>query len=150
MLTTGQISTKMIAKSTSSFPFPMDNVVRELGGRRENLEGLCRKPALGRLPRRRHHSGRRAILRPSRPRCLPHRCAEQPQPAKPCPLLTQLAQRSVAAESLPDYSFITPNGCDDAHDCALGIANNWLKNNIDPLIKDPIFQKPGCLIIVFD
>ena len=52
--------------------------------------------------------------------------------------------------NLPDYSFIVPNLCNDAHDCLLSTADSWLKNNIDPLIKSPEFQKDGLLIIVFD
>jgi hypothetical protein len=56
----------------------------------------------------------------------------------------------ISAGNLPNYSFITPNGCDDAHDCGLSTADNWLKNNIDPLIKNSVFQKDGLLIVVFD
>ena len=52
--------------------------------------------------------------------------------------------------NLPDYSFIVPNLCNDAHDCPLSTADTWLRNNIDPLIKSPEFQKDGLLIIVFD
>jgi hypothetical protein len=33
----------------------------------------------------------------------------------------------LAGGSLPDYVFITPNLCNDAHDCGLGIADDWLK-----------------------
>jgi phospholipase C len=52
--------------------------------------------------------------------------------------------------NLRDYSFIVPNLCNDAHDCPLSTADTWLKNNIDPLIKSPVFRKDGLLIIVFD
>jgi acid phosphatase len=62
---------------------------------------------------------------------------------------TQLAQ-DLATGSLPNYSFITPNGCDDAHDCGLSTADNWLKDNIGPLIRNSLFQKDGLLIVVFD
>src|SRR5205814_10600583 len=55
-----------------------------------------------------------------------------------------------AAGSLPDFSFIVPNLCDDAHDCSLNVADIWLKTNIDPLIKNSAFQKDGLLIVVFD
>jgi len=51
--------------------------------------------------------------------------------------------------TLPDYSFVTPNLCNDAHDCTLDIADAWLKTNIDPLLKSSSFQN-GLLIIVFD
>ena len=56
----------------------------------------------------------------------------------------------LASNGLPNYSFITPNGCDDAHDCSLDVADNWLKTNIGPLIQSALFQKDGLLIIVFD
>ena len=51
--------------------------------------------------------------------------------------------------NLPDYSFVTPNLCNDAHDCNLSTADTWLKANIDPLLKSSSFQN-GLLIIVFD
>jgi len=52
--------------------------------------------------------------------------------------------------NLPDYSFIVPNLCDDAHDCPPSTADTWLKTNIRPLIHSPQFQIGGLLIIVFD
>jgi phospholipase C len=52
--------------------------------------------------------------------------------------------------NLPDYSFLVPNLCNDAHDCPLSTADAWLKANIDPLINSSQFQKDGLLIIVFD
>jgi hypothetical protein len=56
----------------------------------------------------------------------------------------------LSAGNLPNYSWITPNLCDDAHDCPLSTADAWLQTNIDPLIKNPSFQKDGLLIITFD
>jgi len=52
-------------------------------------------------------------------------------------------------DAFPDYSFITPNLCNDAHDCQLSIADTWLKTNIDPLIKSATFKSGDLLIIVF-
>jgi acid phosphatase len=52
--------------------------------------------------------------------------------------------------NLPNYSFIVPNLCNDAHDCPLSTADAWLKTNIGPLIQSPQFQIDGLLIIVFD
>jgi phospholipase C len=56
----------------------------------------------------------------------------------------------LANNSFPQYSFITPNLCNDAHDCPLGTADGWLKNNIAPLLKSASFKNGGLLIIVFD
>jgi phosphatidylinositol-3-phosphatase len=51
---------------------------------------------------------------------------------------------------LPDFSFVTPNMQDDAHDGTLAQADTWLKTNIGPLLSDPQFQQNGLLLIVFD
>jgi phosphatidylinositol-3-phosphatase len=56
----------------------------------------------------------------------------------------------LASTALPNYSFIDPNLCDDAHDCPLATADAWLRSNIDPLIQSAAFQKDGLLIITFD
>ncbi|MFL6314305.1 MAG: alkaline phosphatase family protein [Terriglobales bacterium] len=72
---------------------------------------------------------------------------------------TQLAS-DMSAGALPNFAFIAPNAEDDAHDCPTGgsacldtdklaAADNWLKNNIDPLIKSPALAN-SVFIIVFD
>jgi hypothetical protein len=72
---------------------------------------------------------------------------------------TQLTS-DMSAGALPNFAFIAPNAEDDAHDCPTGgsvcldtdkltAADNWLKNNIDPLIKSPALAN-SVFIIVFD
>jgi len=56
----------------------------------------------------------------------------------------------LANNTLPNYSFIVPNLCNDAHDCPLATADAWLQTNIDPLITSTGFQQDGLLIILFD
>src|SRR5437773_2685919 len=58
----------------------------------------------------------------------------------------------LANHALPNFSWISPNGCDSAHDCGLSTADSWLQTNIDPLVKSTYFQPggDGLLIIVFD
>jgi phosphatidylinositol-3-phosphatase len=51
---------------------------------------------------------------------------------------------------LPAYSFVAPNLCNDAHDCSLATADQWLQTNIDPLVNNAAFQRDGLLVIVFD
>lgn len=52
--------------------------------------------------------------------------------------------------SVPNYSFIAPNLCNDAHSCPLSAADSWLKSNIAPLIASSTFQNSGLLVIIFD
>jgi len=64
------------------------------------------------------------------------------------------------AGRLPAFSFVIPNLPDDAHSCATGVtcddnsmlayADQWLKNNIAPLLTSPQFQRSGLLLITFD
>ena len=56
----------------------------------------------------------------------------------------------LATNALPDYAFIVPNLCNDAHDCPLRTADAWLAQHIDPLVQSATFQRDGLLIIVFD
>ncbi|HKI94690.1 MAG TPA: alkaline phosphatase family protein, partial [Gemmatimonadales bacterium] len=56
----------------------------------------------------------------------------------------------LANGTLPDYAFIVPNLCNDAHNCGLDIADAWLRTNIDPLIRSADFERDGLLILVFD
>jgi phospholipase C len=62
---------------------------------------------------------------------------------------TQFAT-DLASGNLPDYSFVVPNLCNDAHNCPLGTADQWLQTNIDPLLKNAGFQQNGLLVITFD
>jgi len=56
----------------------------------------------------------------------------------------------IANNSLPQYSFITPNVLDDAHDGSLAQADAWLQTNIAPVLASPGFQSSGLLVITFD
>jgi phosphoesterase family protein/centrosomal CEP192-like protein len=58
----------------------------------------------------------------------------------------------VSAHTLPNFSYLAPNGCDDAHDCSLGTFDNWLKTEIAPLLASSYFQSggDGLLIVTFD
>ena len=56
----------------------------------------------------------------------------------------------LANDRLPNFSFLVPNLWDDGHDGPLQLADQWLQQNIAPLISSPTFQKDGLLIILFD
>ncbi len=72
---------------------------------------------------------------------------------------TQLAT-DMSHNALPDYGFIAPNVNNDAHNCPPGMttcsdeqklanADQWLSNNIGPLLANPAFQN-SLLIVAFD
>jgi phosphoesterase family protein/IPT/TIG domain-containing protein/phospholipase D-like protein len=67
----------------------------------------------------------------------------------------------MANGQLPNYAFIIPNQQNNAHDCPASIpsctnadkltaADQWLQNNIDPLIASAAFRQNGLLVITFD
>src|SRR6266853_5977397 len=57
---------------------------------------------------------------------------------------TQFAT-DLANGTLPTFSNIVPDLCNDAHDCSLGTADSWLRTNIAPLIASPGVQQDGLL-----
>jgi phospholipase C len=64
--------------------------------------------------------------------------------------LTQLSD-DLATLSLPNYVFITPNLCNDAHDCPVNIADNWLKEIMNQLIPALDSEgKPYLIILTWD
>jgi len=67
----------------------------------------------------------------------------------------------LASNRLPVFSYLVPNAEHDGHDCPdgnqncpeslkLSTADNWLKNNLGPLLSSATFQKDGLLVITFD
>jgi phosphatidylinositol-3-phosphatase len=60
--------------------------------------------------------------------------------------------KDLANKKLPTFSWLVPNGCDDAHDCPIGTFDTWLKTEVAPLVNSSYFQPggDGLLIIVFD
>src|SRR6266704_3471765 len=62
---------------------------------------------------------------------------------------TQFAT-DLANGTLPDFSNVVPNLCNDAHDCSLATADAWLRANLAPLLQSATFQTDGLLVIVFD
>ena len=144
-LTTGQILTLIDASTPHDFPVSSQNVVRELLGSGKSWKSYAEDmPSVGYIG---GDTGRYAV----RHNPLAYLTDVQNDPAQVQNLVpfSQFAT-DLSATKLPDYSFIVPNLCDDAHDCSLATADAWLKSNIDPLIQSAQFQKDGLLVIVFD
>jgi acid phosphatase len=145
MLTTGQTLTLIDAETPQTFPISADNVVRELIAAGKTWKSYAEDlPSVGYTG---GDSGGYAV----RHNPLAYMTDVQNNAAQAQNLVpfTQFAA-DLPTANLPEYSFIVPNLCNDAHDCPLSTADNWLKKNIDPIIASPVFQKDGLLIIVFD
>jgi len=148
MWTTGQVLTNDDSQTPSTLPVEMDNVVRELIAAGKSWKQYAESiPSVGYLGGDSTCCGGQFYTRHAP---LPYMTdAQATGQVNNIVPFTQLAT-DVSNNALPEYAFITPNGCDDAHDCALNVADTWLQTNIDPLIKSAPFQKDGLLIIAFD
>jgi phosphatidylinositol-3-phosphatase len=72
------------------------------------------------------------------------RCARSVVPLTDLPL-------DLASGSLPNYVFITPNLCNDAHDCDIDVADNWLKVALAPLQAALDLEgKPYLIVLTWD
>jgi len=56
----------------------------------------------------------------------------------------------LSSNTLPQFSFISPDVNDDAHNGTLAAADSWLQSNLAPLLASSTFQNSGLLIITFD
>ncbi len=144
-LLTGQILTNDDSKTPSSFPVSVDNVVRELLAAGLTWKGYCEGlPSVGYTG---GDTGEYAV----------HHCA--------LPYLTDVQNNSTQVKNLvpftqfatdlknnqlPSFSFVVPNMCDDAHDCSLSHADQWLQTNIGPLFNSPTFNQDTLLMFVWD
>lgn len=51
--------------------------------------------------------------------------------------------------SFPNYAFVTPNICDDAHSCSLSVGDNWLSEFI-PQIQNSSIYSSSLIFVVYD
>ncbi|KAI1171116.1 phosphoesterase family-domain-containing protein [Nemania sp. FL0916] len=59
-----------------------------------------------------------------------------------------LFDRDLAANTLPQWMFITPNMTNDGHDTSVTVAGNWARKFLDPLLSNTKFNKDRTLIIL--
>jgi hypothetical protein len=144
-LTTGQVLTNDDGETPASFPVSVNNVVRQLAAKGKTWKAYAESlPSVGYVG---GDTGNFAIRHVP----LAYLSDVQDSAAGKQTLVpfSQFAT-DLAAGNLPDYSFITPNLCDDAHNCGLDVADAWLKTNIAPLLDSSPFKEDGLLIITFD
>jgi phosphatidylinositol-3-phosphatase len=54
------------------------------------------------------------------------------------------------SNSLPDFVWITPNMCNDAHDCPIDAGDAWLRDWVPQILASPAWKDNGALFITFD
>jgi hypothetical protein len=72
-----------------------------------------------------------------------NRCASHVVP------LTQF-NTDLANNKLPSFSWITPNMCNDGHDCSSSTADSFLGAEVSKILAAPAFDQNSLLIITFD
>jgi hypothetical protein len=145
MLVTGQVLTNDDTQTPASFPISADNIVRELAANGKSWKAYAEDlPYAGYIG---GDTGNYAV------RHVPLAYLTDVQgSATGRQGLVPFTQFPIDLGSgqLPNLSFVTPNLCDDAHNCALSVADSWLKTNIAPLLTSAPFKSDGLLIITFD
>lgn len=61
---------------------------------------------------------------------------------------TQLASDLSSTVTTPNFVFITPNLCDDMHDCPVRTGDTWLSNNLPSILNSPACTIETCLLIL--
>jgi hypothetical protein len=56
--------------------------------------------------------------------------------------------RDLAAGALPSFSFITPNLCNDTHDCSVATGDKWLSTWIGAITAGPNYRAGNTLIVL--
>jgi hypothetical protein len=64
---------------------------------------------------------------------------------------SQFAKDLATTTSLPGYSLISPNMCNDMHDCSVATGDAWLAREVPRILSSPAFtQQNSLLIVTFD
>jgi len=61
---------------------------------------------------------------------------------------SSLAADLQSASTTPNYAMISPNLCNDTHDCSIGTGDTWLKNQIPAILNSPACTVDKCLVVL--
>jgi hypothetical protein len=56
--------------------------------------------------------------------------------------------RDLRAGSLPSFAFITPNLCNDTHDCPIETGDRWLATLVPEILASPAYQAGGTVLVI--
>lgn len=60
----------------------------------------------------------------------------------------QLKHDLTTSKTLPDYVFVSPNLCDDMHDCPTKIGDAWLARVVPQILRSPAFKDQHSLLLI--
>jgi len=60
----------------------------------------------------------------------------------------QLANNLQHLSTTPDYAFITPNLCNDMHNCSISSGDDWLKSNVPVILNSKAFTEQKSLLVI--
>ncbi len=56
-----------------------------------------------------------------------------------------------SSATTPNFAFISPNLCDDMHDCSISTGDGWLQSNLPQILNSPACTSEACvLMLVWD
>jgi acid phosphatase len=61
---------------------------------------------------------------------------------------TSLATDLASAASTPNFVFISPDLCNDMHDCSVATGDTWLQNNLPAILNSPACTADKCLLVL--
>jgi len=73
-------------------------------------------------------------------RTNPSRCQSHVVP------YSQLATDLQSTSTTPSFSFITPNACNDMHDCSVATGDAWLQQQVPAILNSPAFTTQHSLL----
>ncbi len=56
----------------------------------------------------------------------------------------------LASNTVPNFVWITPNLCNDMHDCSIGTGDSWLKSVVPGILSSSAWRNGGVLFVIFD
>src|SRR5437879_3540432 len=62
---------------------------------------------------------------------------------------TQLST-DLSAGTVPNFAWITPNMCNDMHDCSVATGDGWLGSVVPSILASSAFQNGGVLLLTWD
>jgi acid phosphatase len=61
-----------------------------------------------------------------------------------------LFESDLKAQTLPQWSFMTPNMTNDGHDTTVAFTANWARTFLTPLLTNPYFTNNTLIVLTFD